>query len=64
MKIFHGLNILDKKKGNNLLIIFQYNKTIVFLFKLVKLKILFVMRFFLFLFFVVFLGLIYHGPVY
>ena len=60
MKILHGLNICDKKKRNNLLILFQYNLTIVFY--LVKLKILFVMRFFLFLFFGIFVGLYLSWP--
>ena len=31
MKIFHGLNICDKKKGNNLLIIFNTIKIVFFI---------------------------------
>ena len=61
MKIFHGLNICDKNKGNNLLIIFQYNLTIVFTL-ISKIKNLFVMRFFLFLFFGIFVGLYLSWP--
>ena len=61
MKIFHELNICDKKKRNNLLIIFQYNLTIVFIL-LVNLKVLFFMRFFLFLFFGIFVGLYLSWP--
>ncbi len=61
MKIFHELNICDKKKGNNLLIIFQYNLTIVFIL-INKLKNLFVMRFFLFLLLGIFVGLYLSWP--
>jgi len=62
MKIFRGLNICDKNKGNNLLIIFPIQLKYCFLFKLVKLKILFVMRLFLFLFFGIFVGLYLSWP--
>jgi len=60
MKIFHGLNICDKKKGNNLFII---SNTIEILFFLIsKIKNLFVMRFVLFLFFGIFVGLYLSWP--
>ena len=62
MKIFHGLNICDKKKGNNLLIIFQYNWTGFFYILVSKIKILFIMRFVLFLFFGIFIGLYLSWP--
>ena len=61
MKIFHGLNICDKKKGNNLLIIFNTIK-IVFFILISTIKNFFVMRLFLFLFFGIFVGLFVSWP--
>ena len=62
MKIFHELNIYDKKKRNNLLIIYLYNLSFVFLFILIiKIKVIF-MRFFLFLFLGIFAGLYLSWP--
>ena len=60
MKIFYGLNICDKKKENYLLIIFQYNWTIVFLIS--KIKNFICYEVFLFLFFVIFVGLYLSWP--
>ena len=61
MKIFHGLNICDKKKGNNLLIIFQYIDLLFFIL-ISKIKTFIVMRFSLFLLFGIFIGLYLSWP--
>ncbi len=62
MKIFHGLNICQNKKGYNLLIISLYNSIFVLFVLISKIKLLFVMRFFLFLSFGIFAGLCLSWP--
>ena len=61
MKIIHGLNICDKKKGNNLLIIFQYN-WIIILILISKIKHFICYEVYLFLFLTIFVGLYLSWP--
>ena len=62
MKIFHGLNICDKKKGNNLLFFFNTIKVLFFVL-IIKIKNFICYEgFFLFLFFGIFVGLYLSWP--